>query len=236
MTNDLKPKGLSESFNRAFEGLVYCFKTQKSMRLHMLIAILVVLLGVWLNLGKTELILLSFAIALVLLSEMVNTTVELIINLVTERFNPLARIIKDVAAGIVLIASVNAVVVGYLIFSRYLIVPVEVGITRIREAHWHIAFICFVSILSLAIIGKLLFHRGTPMRGGMPSVHSAIAFSIWTIITFVTRMGFVALLAFLMAIMIAQSRVWKGIHNAWEVIAGGILGISITVILFQILG
>lgn len=206
------------------------------MRIHILVAILILLLGIWLNLGKTELILLSFAIALVLLSEMVNTTAELIINLVTERFNPLARIIKDVAAGVVLIASVNAVVVGYLIFSKYFSIPIEAGIVSIRGAPWHIAFICFALILSLAIIGKLIFRRGTPMLGGMPSVHSALAFSIWMIITFVTKMGLVAFLVFLMAVMVAQSRVWKGIHNAWEVIAGGILGISITVILFQIFG
>jgi len=173
----MKQRRLVDSFNSAFEGLVYCFKTQRNMRLHFLIAFLVLSLGLLLNLGKQEIILLSFAIALVLLAEMVNTACELIIDSAKDSFNPLARIIKDVTAGAVLIVSVNAVVVGYLIISSHIFIPLEAGITRIKEAPWHIAFVSFISILFLAILGKIFFKRGTPMRGGMPSVHSAIAFS-----------------------------------------------------------
>jgi len=232
----MKQRRLVDSFNSAFEGLVYCFKTQRNMRLHFLIAFFVLSLGLLLNLSKQEIILLSFAIALVLLAEMVNTACELIIDSAKDSFNPLARIIKDVTAGAVLIVSVNAVVVGYLIISSHISIPLEAGITRIKEAPWHITFLSFVSILFLAIVGKIFFKRGTPMRGGMPSVHAAIAFSIWTITAFVTRMGIVTLLVFLMAVMIAQSRILKGIHTVWEVMCGGILGILITVILFQIFG
>ena len=76
----MKQRRLVDSFNSAFEGLVYCFKTQRNMRLHFLIAFFVLLLGLLLNLSKQEIVLLSFTIALVLLAEMVNTACELIID------------------------------------------------------------------------------------------------------------------------------------------------------------
>ncbi|MCK4519445.1 MAG: phosphatase PAP2 family protein, partial [Candidatus Omnitrophica bacterium] len=76
--------------------------------------------------------------------------------------------------------------------------------------------------------------KGKPLRGGMPSGHVAVAFSIWTMIVLLTRENLVAVLALIMVILIAQSRVRVKIHTLWEVVVGGLLGVIATLLCFQI--
>ncbi len=230
-------QNLLQSFNAAIEGFIYVVKTQRNMRLHFLIAILVLLLGIYLNLEKLEVILLLITICFVLLTEMLNTAIEMHTDLISDSYNPMIRIIKDIAAGCVLVASVNAFVVGYLLFfSRPWKIHIETGIDKIRSSPWHITLIILIVVLFLVILGKVLFHRGTPLRGGMPSGHAALAFSVWTIISFLTTNHTVVILAFVLAILVARSRLSGRIHTFWEVLAGGILGILVPVMIFQILG
>ncbi|MFH1753713.1 MAG: diacylglycerol kinase, partial [Candidatus Omnitrophota bacterium] len=120
-------QNLFQSFNCAIEGFIYVMKTQRNMRIHFLAAVSIILLSIYLNFTKTDILLLCAAITFVLLSEMVNTSIELAIDLVSDGHHPLARISKDVAAGAVFIASVNAIITGYLLFSRRLPFPLESG-------------------------------------------------------------------------------------------------------------
>lgn len=225
-----------QSFNSAIEGFIYVAKTQRNMRLHFLIAILALLLGVYLNLEKLEILLLIVSICLVLFSEMLNTAMELSSNLISDGYNPVVRIIKDIAAGCVLVASVNAFCVGYLIFfSRPWKIPIEMGIDKIRSSPWHLTFIIIIVVLFLVILSKALLHRGTPLRGGMPSGHAAVAFSIWIIISFLTANHLVTVLTFVLAALVARSRLSGRIHGLWEVVAGSVLGILVPVLILQIL-
>ena len=95
---------LLESFNYAIEGFLYTLKTQRNMRIHFLCGVLALLLALLCSFSRAELVALLLTIVLVLLAEMINTGVELIIDLITNEFHPLARIIKDVAAGTVFVA------------------------------------------------------------------------------------------------------------------------------------
>jgi diacylglycerol kinase (ATP) len=83
-------------------------------------------------------------------------------------------------------------------------------------------------------MGKSFSKKGTPLRGGMPSGHSAVAFSIWTIIILVTRNPLVGLLTLIVAVLVAQSRVRQEIHSGWEVVVGSLLGILATLLCFQV--
>ena len=87
------------------------------MRVHFAVAILVLVAAVWVGVSKLELIALLLAIAFVFITEMVNSALEQAIDVATTSFDPLAKLAKDVAAGAVLIATVNAVAIGYLVFS-----------------------------------------------------------------------------------------------------------------------
>ncbi|MGB2705283.1 MAG: diacylglycerol kinase [Candidatus Omnitrophota bacterium] len=226
---------LVESLNRSVEGFIYVLKTQRNMRLHFLIATLVLVLGLYFNLPKIELLLLVSVIALVLVLEMINTAVELTIDLIKNVYHPLARIIKDITAGAVFLAALNAVVVGYVVFSHRFSLSIEDGVTRIVHSPWYLTFLALLVVMFLVLSGKVFFHKGTPFRGGMPSGHAAFAFSLWTVIVFSTGNGLIMLLSFIMAFLIARHRMKDNIHTFWEVLAGALLGILSTALVFQVL-
>ena len=224
-----------ESFNAAVEGCIYVLKCERNMRVHFLAALLFILLGIYLNFTVIEISILCLTISLVLAAEMINTAIELTVDLVKSEIHPLARIIKDVAAGGVLITSINACIVGYMLFVKKMPFDVRERLISVSTAPWQVTFIALILVFGSVIIGKIIFHKGTPLRGGMPSGHAAIAFAIWTVISFLTNNLIVISLSFVMAFLIARHRVKSAIHTLPEVVAGSILGILMTVLVFQIL-
>jgi len=193
------------------------------------------LLGVFLNFTYVELMILCITIAFVLFAEMFNTAVEYTVNLVSQEYNPLARIVKDIGAGAVLLSSMAALVVGYILFASKAGIRIEDNIVKIRDSNWHITFIVLILILAIVVLSKIFLQRGTPLRGGMPSGHSAVAFSIWAIISLLYPSGLVIFLVFLLAMLVARSRVSSQVHSFMEVFIGAVLGILATVAIFQFL-
>src|SRR5262249_22896975 len=109
--------GILDSFNYAFEGLIHVLRTQRNMRIHFLVAGIVLVVALVVGVAKIELIALIISITFVLVAEMINTAVEGAIDVATSSFDPMAKLAKDIAAGAVLLATINAVAVGYLVFS-----------------------------------------------------------------------------------------------------------------------
>ncbi|MCQ9206820.1 MAG: diacylglycerol kinase [Omnitrophica bacterium] len=231
----MKKRNITKSLNSAVEGFIYVLRTQRNMRVHFLVAILVLVFAIYLNLPKDELLILLAAITLVLVVEMVNTAIELTIDLVKSVYHPLARAIKDVTAGAVFLSALNAAVVGYIIFSRHFALYTKAGIVKIMHSPWHLTFIALLLLLSIVVCGKVFFQKGTPFRGGMPSGHAAFAFSMWTVIAFSTGKPLIILLSFVMAFLIARHRLTDGVHSFWEIIAGAALGTLVTTLVFQLL-
>ena len=112
---------LQASFKYAFAGLSYCFRTQRNFRIHIAFAIAATLLGLFLGLTWVEWAVLVATFVLVLSAEMVNTMIEALVDLVTLEYHPLAKIAKDVAAGVVLLTATGAVLVGLVIFGPRLL-------------------------------------------------------------------------------------------------------------------
>jgi len=229
-----KKQTLVASLNSAVKGFIYVLRTQRNMRLHFLTATLVLVLGIYLNISRIELLILFGAIILVLALEMLNTASELVMDVVEDLFHPVIKIIKDVTAGAVFLAAINAVAVGYVVFWNRFPFDIQTGIYRIRQSQWHVALIIFIFLLFIVVAGKVLFHRGTPFRGGMPSGHAAFAFSMWAIITLLVKNNLVVALSFIMAFLIARHRIKDNVHTIWEVTAGALLGILATFLVFQI--
>jgi diacylglycerol kinase len=109
--------GLVGSFRFAFAGIGYLFRTQLNARIHALIAVIVCLLAAWLRVTRVEWTILVLSIACVLILEGLNTALEAAVDLASPQIHPLAKIAKDVTAGMVLIAAVASVVVGLLILG-----------------------------------------------------------------------------------------------------------------------
>lgn len=222
------------SFNAAVEGFIYVLKTERNMRTHFLAALFFLLLGIYLRFSAIEIMILAVTITLVLVAEMMNTAIELIVDMIQKEFHPVARIIKDVSSGAVLLTAINATIVGYILFYKKIPFHVDTQLINVRTTPWHITFIALILVFGSSILGKIIFHKGTPLRGGMPSGHSAIAFAIWAIIAFFTNNSIVIILSFLMAFLIARHRVKDAVHTVWEVVAGAVLGILLTILIFQI--
>jgi diacylglycerol kinase (ATP) len=226
-----------QSLNWAFEGVIHVLRTQRNMRIHFALATAVLILAFSYGVTKLELMALLVAISFVLIAEMVNTAIEATIDLATTSFDPLAKIAKDIAAGAVLIAAVNAVVVGYLVFADRLTEPSSRLVTRVREAPINLTLIALILIILIVIASKALTGRGTPLSGGLPSGHAALAFGGWTAITFIVedQRVVVSFVALIMALLVAQTRVESGIHTLSEVVLGAVTGTLVTMILFQVL-
>ncbi|MBE3579762.1 MAG: diacylglycerol kinase [Caldanaerobacter subterraneus] len=231
----MKSRNLIDSFNYAIEGILNVFKTQRNMKIHFAIAIAVLFFCLFLDLTRVEFVIILFTISLVLIAEMINTAIETTIDMLVKNYNPMAKIAKNVAAGAVLIAAVNSVLVAYLIFFDRVNPWTKIVLVKIRESPIHVTVISILVVVFLTLILKVYFKKGTPMRGGMPSAHSAIAFSVATAITFMTANAFISTLSFLLALMVAESRIEGQIHTFSQVFVGAILGILFTVLIFQII-
>src|SRR5437870_8673271 len=134
MSTRRRAPSLLESFNYAFEGIIHVLRTQRNMRIHFLVAAVVLVVAFAAGVTNYELIALLLSIAFVLIAEMINTAVESAIDASTTSFDPHAKLAKDIAAGAVLIATVNAVAVGYIVFARRLSDPSSRLLARVRNA------------------------------------------------------------------------------------------------------
>jgi diacylglycerol kinase (ATP) len=157
-----------------------------------------------------------------------------VIDLFANYYHPLAKVAKNVAAGAVLISAINAVVVGYLIFFDRLKPITGIIVEKVKQSPPHITFIILTVVMLIVIGVKAYFGKGTPLKGGMPSGHSAIAFSIASIISLTTKDTLIASLSYIMALLVAQTRVESKIHSVLETVIGAVIGILVSVIIFQL--
>lgn len=228
-------KTLVQSFNWAIEGLVFALKTQRNLKIHFTVAALVLTAALLFDLSKLEIIAVLFAIAFVISAELFNTAIEVAVDLATNgNEHELAKIAKDVSAGAVLIAALNSVFVGFLVFFKKFYPFSGKVISIISKAPEYVTGIAIIFVFGITIVLKIFIGEGTPARGGWPSIHSAVAGSLFTSITIISKNLLAGALSFILALLVMQARVEKEIHTIFEVISGFIIGIFITIFLFQI--
>ena len=230
---------LLKSFNYAFQGLVEAVRHQRNMRIHLVLGLLVLIATIFLNVSRLQLVAVIVSVAFVFITEMINSAIEAVVDMITDEFDPRAKAAKDLVAGAVLIAAINALVVAYLVLAdRLTHVSLDLLIV-IRRSPAHLTIVALAVVLLAVIALKAFTHRGTPLSGGLPSGHAALAFAAWTAVTFVVAgqpQGIlVSFLCFIMAVLVAQTRVESGIHSLLEVFLGALLGAGVTTLLFQLL-
>ncbi len=227
---------LLDSFNYAFEGIIHVLRTQRNLRLHFLAAILVFAAAIALGVSRLQLSALVIAIAFVLVAEMLNTAIEGVIDLSTTSFDPNAKLAKDIAAGAVLIASIAALGVAYLVFEDAAGTRGTRVLDQIRNKPASLTLVALVLVILLVIVTKAWTGRGTPLRGGLPSGHTALAFSGWIAVTYLVgdhHRFVISSLTAIMALLVAQTRLESGVHSLLEVVYGGALGALVTLAIFQ---
>jgi len=227
-------KKLLDSFNYAIEGILYSVRTQRNMRIHMIATLLVLTACFMYDISKVELLIITITITMVIATELINTAIESAIDVTTNYYHPLAKVAKNTSAGAVLVTAINAVLVGYIIFWEQLTEVSFTVIEKVKQTEPYMIFIILVIVCIVTIIVKAIYGEGTPLKGGLPSGHSSISFSIATIIALITEEPLPIALAFLLALVVAQSRVDSNVHSVLEVVLGAILGSALTLLLFQI--
>jgi diacylglycerol kinase len=117
---DRKPASFLKSCQCASKGIIYSFKTERHLRFHFFMALLVIALGFYFNLQVQEWLFLIYAIGSVLVAELFNTALERTVDLAQPGYHHLAALAKDIAAGAVLVTAIQAVIIGTVIFGPYL--------------------------------------------------------------------------------------------------------------------
>lgn len=112
---------LIKSFGYAIQGLCYSFKHNQNIKIHILIAVVVIIAGFLLKLTRSEFFDVCVLIVLVISSEMINTSIEEVINLLVNEHRMEAKVAKDVSAGMVLLVSIFAAIVGIFIFLPHVL-------------------------------------------------------------------------------------------------------------------
>ncbi len=116
-----RKKGLRSSFRNALKGVYYIINHHYNARLIFLLAVLAVSLGLYFRVSRLEMFVVGVTIMLVFITEVINTLIEEMTDLIANEFHPKIKIIKDVAAGVVLVAVLFSLGVGYFIFGKYIL-------------------------------------------------------------------------------------------------------------------
>jgi diacylglycerol kinase (ATP) len=230
----LKTRSILWSFNYAIEGMVYALRTQRNMRIHVAAAVITLVGALVLGVDRISLAAIVFAISLVFVAELINTAIEAAVDVATDHYDPLAKVAKDVSAGAVLVAAMNALVVAYLVLFNPLRRVAQQGLTWVRMAPTSLSVIALGLVLLGVLVFKSASREGTFMHGGWPSGHTAVAFGAATAIGFVTGSAALLVLALAIAALVAQSRVEGEIHTIPQVVLGALLGILIVTAVFQL--
>ena len=114
-------KALKKSFKYALNGIFTGLKICRNLKIHYFIATIAIISGFYFDITRIEFAVVLLTITLVVTLEMINTAIEKVVDLLTEKYHFLALIAKDVSAGAVLIASIIAFVIGALIFGPHLL-------------------------------------------------------------------------------------------------------------------
>ncbi|MFA4884721.1 MAG: diacylglycerol kinase [Desulfotomaculaceae bacterium] len=227
---------LLDSFNYAVAGVIYSIRTQRNMRIHFIAALLVLGLAIYLRISSRELLIVFSAITMVIMAELFNTAIEAVVDLCVQEFHPLARIAKNVAAGAVLMTALNSIVVAYIIiYPRLEGYSFYLG-PRLKQTPLTVTLVALLLVSVLVGVGKALSGKGTFVKGGLPSGHTAVAFAGGTAVTLLTGNALVATVAFVMALLVAHSRLDTEVHTFFEVITGALLGILATMAVFRLAG
>ena len=117
----LKNKNFIDAWKKAFSGIWYAIKTQRNIKIQLVIAVIVIICAIYFKLNITECMFLSFATMLVIITEVINTAIEEVVNLCTDKYHPIAKIAKDVAAGAVVLSALNAVIIAIFVFVSKII-------------------------------------------------------------------------------------------------------------------
>jgi diacylglycerol kinase (ATP) len=232
----VRSRTLLESSRNAVHGLLHVLRCDWHMRFICLLGAGVMLLSALARVSRLEVLLLTMAICLVAMAEIINRAVEVVVDMVRPRYHPMAKVAKDVGSAGVLAAIIFGVIVVVGVFINTETLRALQGIGDRPPPHFlHVGLVGIVTVVSAIILGKVWGGHGTLTRGGLVSAHSALGFFCFVTIWFLTPDIVVRGLSLALAALVAQSRVDAGIHSVREVLIGVVVALVVGAGLYGIL-
>ena len=238
-SHKLKNDNFLEACNNAVNGIIYAATTQRNVRIELVLAVIVMMLSLFYGLNTTEFLCLVFAIFFVIFAEMVNTAIETVVDLFVDVYHPKAKIAKDVAAGAVVLAACNALVVGYFIFfNKENIRAISESIfNNMVKSPMHLVFVAIILVVIAVIAIKASCskkkQRGQLIKEGfVPSGQTAIAFAALPALWVNSKDLITFSLAFILSILVAGNRIYNNARTKAEVVFGGCMGILIVILVY----
>ncbi len=229
-----KNKTFFTAMGHAIDGVIRAFKTERNLRIDYIIGLFVLISSLFFNFTKTEFACLCLTIGFVIFAEMINSTVEYIVDLVTDKYDDRAKAAKDIAAGGVLIAACVAVVVAYFLFADKLYNATTAVLNSVLSSKLHVLFTITFAVVLLAVILKGMLGRGDSYSKAYPSARVTLAFALTTYVYLITRSIFVGAVSLILSIMIAQIRIENTKIRPVYMIISAILGILVVLIVYQL--
>jgi diacylglycerol kinase len=218
------------SFRFAYEGIKYALDTQGNMKFHFFVAFLVLFAALFVHLNKIDILFILLAVTLMIVTELINTAVEKTVDLAMPERHPMAKIAKDVAAASVLVSAVFAVVVGMVVFYE----PIHQLFQQTKQQDYQTSAGMIWVLLGLVVLSVIVIETRFSDKGKFvrPSLLSALAFSISTVIAIFVDYTIVALLAYLLSALIFIILYDKKTRPFPALILGGMIGASVTILAF----
>lgn len=236
LNNKHKNKTFFSATRNALNGIIHAFKTEKNLRIDYLIGTLVLITSLFFDFSKTELICLFITIGFVIFAEMINSTVEYIVNLITTEYNLNAKAAKDIAAGGVLIASTISVIVAYLLFVD----KIKFASTRLiaeilsSKMHMLVTILFIVVILIVILKGLLSKTKDQEYVKSFPSARVTISFSLATYLFVITRSLLVGGVSFILSVIISSLKRENDKTTILQIFLSALLGILLVLIIYQL--
>ena len=235
--NRLYNRNFIQACNNAVNGIVYSATTQTNIRKQLILGTIVMILSLFYNFTTSEFLCLTFAVFFVIFAEMINTAIETIVDLLVDVYHPKAKIAKDVGAGAVVLAAINAIIVAYFLFFRETeIAQMSQSIfTHMISSPTHLAFVGVI-ITVIAVITVKASSKRRSIRSGIeseftPSGQSALAFAILTAIWINSKDPVVFCLALVLSILVVGNRL-NDTRTFAEVLFGAFMGVLIMIMIY----
>ena len=235
----MKNDNFFEAWGNATNGIIYSATTQRNIRIQLVLAVIVMVLSLFYGLNTAEFLCLLFAVFLVIFAELINTAIETVVDLFVDVYHPKAKISKDVAAGAVVLAACNALVVGYFIFFK------EENLKAISDSIFnnmvkspmHLAFVAImlvvIAVISMKAGCSKKTERGELVKEGfVPSGQSAIAFAVLTAIWLNSKDIVTFTLALILSILVVENRVGSNARTKAEIVFGACMGVLIVLLIY----
>ena len=235
----MKNDNFFEAWGNATNGIIYSATTQRNIRIQLVLAVIVMVLSLFYGLNTAEFLCLLFAVFMVIFAELINTAIETVVDLFVDVYHPKAKIAKDVAAGAVVLAACNALVVGYFIFFK------EENLKAISDSIFnnmvkspmHLAFVAImlvvIAVISMKAGCSKKTERGELVKEGfVPSGQSAIAFAALTAIWLNSKDIVTFTLALILSILVVENRVGSNARTKAEIVFGACMGVLIVLLIY----